>query len=533
MTARVTRRAFGTAFAAGLLVRPGHARDAGTLTATWGEAAGRGGEPRALHVPSGGGPIATMVASKMLERLARRGIDSGAFIGVLAEGWRPSPDFTAYTIRLRRGVRFHDGTAMTADDVVFSMAGIWRKHAEPEAMEDVTGIEAIDASTVVVRWNRPVPPFAFGSLLCGPASFVVPRHLHDGADPRDLAGDDAPVGTGPFRLRHWLRGSRIELERNRDYWRGRPPLDRLVLRPIDDAADRAAALEAGEVQLALFDAVTPADARRLVATGRFVETARGYEEPGLATTLACNTRRSPLDSREVRQAIFHALDRPFIARSIFAGRARAGSGPILSTNKALFSADLHRLDHSPSRARALLDAAGHRATESRRFALTLVVADWWPTNRKVGAYVRQALGEIGVAVEIVVVDRPTALRRIYTDYDFDLALSNQANPCEPVPWTTRRYTSDGIRPGQPFGNASGHADPGLDRLAARIATETGIYERRDLVAEFQRVVARDAPLLPLVEHAPVTVAAATVRNHSDDANFAAASWHDLGLAAEL
>lgn len=532
MTAHLTRRAFGAAaLAAGAMGRIGVARAqerpraGGALVATWGGPDGNGGEPATLWRPDGGGPGMALLSSKIFERLARRGIDSGAFIGVLAESWRSAADYKSYVIRLRRGVVFHDGREMTADDVVFSIGEIWKKHAQPEAMVDVTKVEATAADTVVVHYGRTVPPFAFASLLTHSAAYIVPKHAHSA---------DIPIGTGPFRFKEWVRGSHVEFARNERYWqKGLPYLDALAIRFIRDPAGRAATLEAGEVQLGVFNALPPVEAKRLGATGKFVVTPRGYEDPVWTTTLECNTRREIPARREVRQAIFHGINRAFIARSIFHGQARPGTGPILSSNKAFYGGDVPRLDFNRGKAEELLDVAGHpKGNDGRRFTLELVAAGWLPDNAKVGAYLKQALGEIGVAINLTVTDRPGALQRLYTDYDFDLAVSNQANPAEPVPWTTQYYASGGIAKGLPFRNASGYANPGLDALVERIKVETDVLKRRDLVGEFERIVCEDAPLLPLVEHAPVTIASGRVQNHSNDPNFLAASWADLWLAGD-
>src|SRR5438105_15166981 len=120
MVNNVSRRAFGASvLATGLLGKTassfaqGEPKRGGTLVATWG-----GGEPQACYVPSGGGSSPTFSSSKLFERLGNRTM-AGAFEGELAESWKPSGDFKSYTIKLRQGVKFHDGKPMTADDAVF------------------------------------------------------------------------------------------------------------------------------------------------------------------------------------------------------------------------------------------------------------------------------------------------------------------------------------------------------------------------------------------------------------------------------
>ena len=527
---RITRRAFAAgslALGAAGIVRAEEPKHGNALVATWG-----GGEPQACYVPAGGGPGPTFTASKVLERLGRREL-SGGFAGQLAESWTPAGDFKAYTIKLRQGVRFHDGRAMGAADVVYSIDEIWKKHAAAEALADYAGCEAPDAGTVVMRFAKPMPAFSFAALMCAADNYIVPRHVYADSDPLANPANNAPIGTGPWMFKEWVRGSHVEYVRNPGYWRsGLPHLDRLVLRFLRDPAARAAAMEAGEIQLGVFNPVAPSDLKRLAAAGKFVATAEGYEEMVWATTLDCNLRRPLWQKREVRQAMFQAIDRALIVKAAYAGYARPGTGPIFSPNAEFFTPDTFNTQHDPRTAAALLDGAGlAKKADGKRFTLDLVAAGWFPENGKVGAIVKQQLEELGIAVNLSVPDRATSIRRLYTDYDFDLALSNQANPSEPVPATTRFYTSDGIRKGVPFCNASGFHSDEVDALVALIRVETDPARRKAELVEFQKIITREAPGLPLVELETYTLAAAQVQNHSNDPNFLAASWHDLWLSS--
>ena len=529
----VSRRLFGAgALAAGLTAgwragaAEGEPQRGGTLVATWG-----GGEPPACYVPTGGGAGPTFTASKLLERLGSRLMD-GSFAGVLAEGWKPADDFLSYTVTLREGVTFHDGQPMTAADVVYSVEEIWGKYAAAAMMADFSGIEASDPRTVVFRFAKPTPEFFFASLLCGSANYILPRHVYAGSDPPANPANAAPVGTGPWKFQAWVRGSHFEFVRFDDYWRkGFPYLDRLVIRIVRDPAGRAAALEAGEIQIGVFNPVPPLDFKRLASTPKFAATSLGYEEAAWAMSLECNVRNPIFAKREVRQAIFQAIDRGAIARTVYLGQARLGTGPILSANKEYFAADAVKIAFDPKKAAQLLDSAGYpRKGSTPRFKVNLVAGGWFPENGKVGAIVKQALEDVGLAVTLTVPDRATSIRRLYSDYDFDLALSNQCNPSEPVPTTTQYYTTDGIKKGVPFCNASGFSLPAMDELVGRMRVETDPARRRALVVEFQKLAAVEAPILPLVELETTTLASVRVQNHSNDPNYLAASWHDIWLA---
>ena len=532
---KFSRRIFGAgALASGIaagLARPsfaqGEPKRGGTLVATWG-----GGEPQACYVPAGGGSSPTFSSSKLFERLAMREMN-GNFKGVLAESWKPADDFKSYTVKIRKGVKFHDGKDMTVDDVVYSVDEIWKKYAAASALTDFAGIDSPDADTVVFRFNKPTPEFFFSSTLAGTVSYIVPKHVYAGSDPVTNPANNAPIGTGPWKFKEWVRGSHFEYVKNDAYWqKDLPYMDRLIIRYVRDPAGRAAAIEAGEIHIGVFNPIAPPDVKRLTATGKFVATSKGYEESVWSTTLECNMRNPVFAKREVRQAMFHAIDRNLIARTVYYGYARPGTGPIYSPNTAFFTPDTYKTEFDPKKAAALLDGAGFpKKAGGKRFTLNLLAAGWFPENGKVGAYVKQVLEDIGVAVNLTVPDRPTSLKRIYTDYDFDLAISNQANPSEPVPATTQYYTSDGIAKGVPFRNASGFHTDEVDELVNKIKVETNSAKRKDMVFEFQKIISRECPNLPLVELESITVASIRVQNHSNTPDYLSNSWPNIWLAS--
>ncbi|HZQ01614.1 MAG TPA: ABC transporter substrate-binding protein [Reyranella sp.] len=529
----ITRRGFGAGSLAFGTIGLGRSslaqepRRGGTLVATWG-----GGEPQACYVPSGGGSSPTFSSSKLFERLGNRRMD-GQFEGELAESWKPAADFKSYTVKIRKGVKFHDGKDMTVDDVVFSIDEIWKKYAAASALGDYAGCEAPDADSVVIKFGKPTPEFFFASLLCGSVNYVVPKHVWGEGNPVTNPANNAPIGTGPWKFKQWVRGSHFEYVKNEDYWRkGFPYMDRLIIRYVRDPAGRAAAMEAGEIHIGVFNPVAPPDIKRLTNTGKFVATSKGYEESVWSTSMECNTRNPIFQKKEVRQAMFFAVDRNLTAKTVYYGYARPGTSPIFSPNKEFYTPDVFSTQYDPKKAMALLDAAGHpKAAGGKRFAVNLLSAGWFTENAKVGTIVKQGLEDVGLTVNLTVPDRPTSIKRIYTDYDFDIAISNQANPSEPVPSTTQYYTSDGIKKGVPFRNASGFHSDEIDALVEKIKVETDAAKRKALIVDFQKAVAIEAPNLPLLELETITVASTKVQNHSNDPNYLAASWHDIWLAS--
>ncbi|TWA57396.1 peptide/nickel transport system substrate-binding protein [Azospirillum baldaniorum] len=529
----LTRRTLGALAGAALLlagtagVAPAadQPKRGGTLVATWG-----GGEPQAAFVPAGGGSSPFISSTKVLERLLKLNL-ALEFEPVLAESVTAAPDFKSYTIFVRKGVKWHDGKDLTADDVAFSITDYWKPISSGPVLKTLEGVEVKDSHTVVVRFTQPLPELTFKAQLAGQGGLILPKHVYAGTDIVTNPANNAPIGTGPWKFKSWSRGSHIEFAPNENYWQaGQPYLDKLILRYFRDPAARAAALEAGELHLAVFNPIPVPEVKRLTNTGKFVADTHGFENSAWALTLDFNTRNPVLAKREVRQALLHAIDRNFIAQTVYYGYARPGTSPILTANALFHTENVPVYGFDPAKAGALLDAAGlPRKADGKRFAVNLLAAGWFEENGKVGAYLKQALEDVGVQVTLTVPDRPTSIKRIYTDYDFDLAVSNNTTGVEPFPVTTQYYTTDGIVKGAAFRNANGFSNQELDALVERIAVETDPGKRKELVQEFARFAATEVPIVQLLELDPVNVAASYVRNHSNAANYLGESWGDLWL----
>lgn len=501
-------------------------RRGGSITATWG-----GFEPQALFVPGGGGSSPFMTSTKVLERLLSY-TDDGRFEPVLALAVEPAADFRSFVIRLRQGVTWHDGRPFGAEDLVFTFTKFWKPIALGVALKAFESVEATDAHTVVARFSSPVPLFFFQSTLSSQYAQVIPKHVYETGDIITNPVNNKPIGTGPWKVREWVRGSHVEYERNEAYWdAGKPYLDRLFIRWWRDPASRAAAFEAGALDLGLSNPVPPPEVERLVETGRFTATTKGYATASWCSTIEFNQRRDNVSRREVRQAILHAVDRDFIADTIYFGRAKPGTQLIHSDNERFYDKTVPTYAFDPKKAAALLDAAGLPEKPGGRFRVRLLAAGWFEENGKIGQYLKQALEDVGIAVDLTVPDRATSFKRIYTDYDYDIAVSNYTAPVEPVPIITQFVTSDGIVKGAPFRNATGYSDPALDDLVGRFATETDEARRRALAFEFGQAVATAVPITPLVEFDSFTVARANLRGHSNKANYIGESWADLWIEA--
>lgn len=437
----------------------------------------------------------------------------------LAESWTISEDGKTITFKLRRGVKWHDGKPFTSADVQFSLLEVVKKYHPrgPGNLGPVATIETPDAHTAVFRLEHPYPPLMMG--LSSAEAPIVPKHIYEGTDLRNNPANNRPIGTGPFMFTSWDRGAAITLERNPNYWReGRPYLDRIIFRFINDAATRAAAMENGEAHVATFGTIVPAEMRRLSELSHLEIAKGGYELLAPALMLEVNNKKSPLNDKRVRQALAYAIDRKFIAENIFYGFGKPAVGPISSVYAptGIFTQEgVIRFDTSDrlKKAAALLDEAGYPAKSGGvRFELIHDVGPYGEDYRRLGEYLRQALGRIGVRLTLRNEDWASWIRRIFTDYNYDFTSGWYVGMGDPTLGVQRQYLTSNIKPGIAFANATQYSNPEVDALWARAARETDVKKRNELFHTLQRKLVEDSPIIWLMEMELVALQNKKVKN---------------------
>ena len=459
----------------------------------------RGGDSLTLDPARATDSESTLVAGQICEGLVRLK-DGGIQVEpTLAESWTVSPNGREWTFRIRRGVRFHDGSPMNAQAAALAImrqvdpanpyraAGMFTARS---LFEHVAGAEALDDSTLRVRLKQASASFLY-SLAASQATILSPLALvRWGAD----IGSH-PVGTGPFIFAEWRRGEAITLLRNPDYWGGAPGLERLVVRTTPDAGARFL-----ELQSRRADAVTgipPSDLPLLEK----MDGVQVLRADGLNIAyLAINTRHGHMRKVGVRRAVLLALDREALTRLVFgfAGLAAASVLPpaLLSTGHP------HETAHQrgdAAQARRLLAREGL----AKGFEVVLQVMDiprpYLPEPWRMAQAIRQALVGVGIRVRIVIVP--------WADYvavaargEYDLCLSgwtfDSPNPHEflryKLGWDSR-------------GNFSHWENEAFQSLVNRAEASRYQGERNGLLRQALHLVAAEAPVVPLV-HVRDTVA---------------------------
>jgi len=488
-------------------------------------------EPVTLNPGYNNSYVNGVVATNVLEGLLSYDRNHQAKPG-LATRWQVSPDALTLRFDLRQGVTWHDGKPFTSADVRYSALEVWKK-VHPigrNIFADLEDVQTPDDHTAVFRFKR--PSLVVLNFLNAQGSPVLPRHLYEGTDVLNNPLNLKPVGTGPFRFKEWRPGQSIELVRNDSYWdAGKPYLDGIVFRIIPDAAARVAALEAGEVDYVPWDSVPLADLERLRASPALRVEYQGYTWQSNYLVLEFNLRHEALSKPEVRHAIAHAIDRPGLTKTVWYGLGTPSTSAIPSTLKPFYTTqDVPQYPFDPALANRLLDQAGYpRKADGVRFAIHI---DYAPFNQNFGRhaeYIKQNLKRVGIQVEVRNQDLASYLKRVYTDYDFDIHTTRWAPYIDPQLGGLRQFWSQAISKGTPWQNASGYANPEIDAVIEKIRYAPAQAQRQAAFKDFQRIAQRDLPAMALYEEKNFTVRNQRVRGLSDDADASQAALKNVWL----
>lgn len=407
--------------------------------------------------------IGEIVHYNIFEGLTRIEVD-GSVRPLLAERWTMDPDGKLYTFTLRKGVTFHDGEAFDSADVKFSFErakaeGSTNK-AKKAVFDNISSIATPDAHTVIVTLNQPDGNFLF---RMGENTAVI-------LDARSAAGAATqPVGTGPYRLESWQKGSAVTLVKW-DGWRNAAAVKirRATFRFIPDAAAQSAALLAGDI-----DAFPRGIANQ--ALPQFRRDARFVVELGHQAgkgIMTINNRRKPFDDVRVRRALAHAVDRKAFIDGVLDGLGKPIGSHFAPSDAGYV--DLTGLyPHDPEKARALLKEAG--VTTPLNVTLTLPPP---PYARKGGEVLAAQLAKVGIVARIENVEWAQWLSGAFKG-QFDLTVINHVEPLDYVQYANPAYYW-------------GYDSRAFRDLVARHAATTNARERARLFGELQRHIAQDA-----------------------------------------
>ena len=435
-------------------------------------------EPPGLDPTAGAASaIAEVVHYNILETLTKINAD-GRVTPLLAERWEVSPDLRTYTFHLRKGVKFSNGEPFNAQAVKFSFeraAGEKSTNKDKRTFSAMDSVRAIDEHTVVVINQEPDPDFLF---YMGQATAVI-------VEPRSADGNATrPVGTGPYVLGNWAKGSSITLQASPGYRNpGAIRIKRATFRFISDPAAQVAAVLSGDVDA--FVRVTPRGAAQFKASPRLQTLVSGSRAK---TVLAINNARKPLNDVRVRRAISMAIDR----KAVIAGAGDGFGVPIGSHYVPGAPGYVDTTGVNPydvEKARALLKEAG----VATPLTLSLVLPPP-PYARQGGEVIVAQLAKIGISAKVQNVEWAQWLANTYGGAkNYDLTIISHVEPFDLDNFTKPDYYW-------------GYDNPKFKALYARIKTTANVDERNRLLGDAQQMLAQDAVLAWLYQPQWVSVA---------------------------
>lgn len=429
----------------------------------------------------------------------------------LATRWATSDDGRTWTFELRSGVRFHDGTALDAQAVVFSFervlvpghpyavdgGGYWKS-----TLTDVERVVATAPLTVEIHVRRKYTPL-LGNLAKYP--IVSPAAV---ARWGPQFGDH-PVGTGPFAFEDWSKGNRVVVRRNARYWGAPAGLNQIVFEVVGDARQRLINLESGSVDLAM--AIVPEEQP-------FVEL---HPDLQLHVTsgnnisyLAMNALHPPFDDVRVRRAANYAVNKEPIVKLGFQGRAVAADTPLPPGLWAHHTPGT-RYGYDPGAARRLLaeSAAEGRFDPNRVYKLYApsTPRPYLPQPERVARYLQASLAQAGIRTRLVL--QPYAQHRAAVQRgEHDLCVfgwvGDTGDP-DNFLYVLLHSKQAEVAPAQ---NVAYYRSPEVDRMLLDAQAESDEQARARLYAQIQDAIAQDAPWVPLA-HSELVVAGRAELEH--------------------
>lgn len=410
----------------------------------------------------------------------------------IAQLWQPSGT-NKWTFLLRRNAKFHDGSSLTASDVMFS---ITRAQTDPKStfkgsVSSIKSMKTVGDYTLEVSTERPDP--LLPNKLVG--ILVVSKKQVQGSP----NWAEKPIGSGAFRFVSWLSGDNLLLESNPNYWGGAPTIKRLKLQNIPNPAARVAALLSNQVQL--IEKIAPQDVARLSANPEFkVSQAASNRVLYLVMDVRSATSSpavsgaadNPLSKQKVREAVARAINKELLVKSIMGGFATPAT-QFIAPNVPGFDRGIKNPAYNLERAKALLTEAGYPNGFSLRLDAT---NDRYQNDSLIAQAVGGMLEQIGIKTKVNAISRtvlfPQLDRGEFSAYISGWASSDVVNTL--VSQAMCKNTQEG------YGalNRAGYCNKEVDKLILSAASNFNALERNKLVSKAMRqILQNDVFWVPL------------------------------------
>jgi peptide/nickel transport system substrate-binding protein len=401
----------------------------------------------------------------------------------LATSWEARDKNRIWILGLRDGVKFHDGSNLTADDVVASASLFQKLEASVEKINSLT-----------VKFTLPTSDSSFLYKLAHPSRVIAPANVVNRykslKTPNKLEAF-VPIGTGPFKFSRREPDKRIIFDAFTDYWQGTPWVERLIYQIIPDNKARIAALEKGEIDI--IDIIFPADMPQITANAN----ANIISRHGMNVCfLSMNTTHKPLDNIKVRQALNMAIDKMKLARMFYYGGYGVPTNRMLSPGFWGFSALPTPSRYQPPTAKQLLAETQYNKDINLKLICVPRARPYLPDPSGVAEEIKRQFAAVGVKVDIIIPADFAEFNSLRFKGEFDLALWGWINITGDPDYTLNYL----LNSKDPTYNDSRWYNNSFDEKlsAARELPLSDIRGRIKLYNDAQNIVQEEVPLIPLI-----------------------------------
>ena len=388
---------------------------------------------------------------------------NGDLVPAVASDVKISDDAKTYTFTLREGVLFHDGTAVTVEDVKYSIDRYAEAQGESSAFSIVSDVVIQDDKTIVVNLKE-----SYSEFLAMMVIAIIPQSNED------VTGN--PIGTGPFKFVSYTPGQNIVLEKHEGYWKeNTPALDQVEFKFIADVDTAFVELQAGTIDIMKY--LTAAQASTLGEEYQIIEGSMN-----MVHGMYMNSEYEPLNNQLVRQAICYAVDKDMVNNFIFGGKSKIiGSHMIPALSKYYEPEAESVYAYDPMKAKELLAEAGY----ADGFDLVITVASSYSQHVDTAQILAEQLNQVGIRATINLVEWSTWLEEVYQGGEFQatvIAFDGTLVPGELM----MRYKSDSSK------NFMNYANEEFDRVFTEAYETVDDEKKAELYKEAQMVLAEDA-----------------------------------------
>jgi peptide/nickel transport system substrate-binding protein len=449
-------------------------------------------EPTTLNPITATDVYESIVNGYIYETLIERDKESLKLKPLLAYKWVVSKDKLKYTFYIRKGIKWHDGEELTADDVIFSFQKIKDPKVDAPHLrnyyKDVEKVEKIDKYTVKFTYKK---PYFLALEFCGGMP-IVPKHIFEKGDFNTHPNNRHPIGTGPYIFEKWETGREIVLKRNPNYWKKKPNIKKIIFKIITDDTVALQLLKREDLDLT---GLRPIQFVRQTESKKFKKRFKKlkFYTPNYYY-IGWNLRKPYFKDRRVREALTHLIDRETILNNILFGLGKITTGPFYYFSDA-YDKDIKPYEYNPEKAKELLKEAGWIDSNNDGildkdgidFKFTFLISSASKFAEQLGIIIKEEFKKVGIIVEIKKLEWATFIQQI-DERKFDAVTLGWSMGVEQDPYQI--WHSSQAEQGSNF---VGFKNKRVDELIEKARTEFNPEKRNKMFKEIHRIIHYEQP----------------------------------------